>query len=260
MTTEKDLADQLQATAGDGDGEPAGGDDLSQVIDALDDDRPGDGDEGSDDGSEGESREEGPTVEQLAERLAELERGSSAKDTTITQLRDTVLRQEIDREIADAEAVENQHREADAAAVAAGEMTAADASKASRDRQEAANRAMEEKQQERLRQQQLTQGEQRLEAASRLNFAKDLAEEHSVDVKALLADPEVLAAEKRGGGPAAMRLKARELALQERERKAKGTTKVDSGRQTVTHKSLDDMSAMEKVHAGLREPIRERRR
>jgi len=259
MTTEKDLADQLQVTEeqeGDGPGE---GDDSSQVTDdPFAGDEPGEGGEGSEEAAGDESKEEGLTVESLAAEVAELKQGLSAKDTQIGTLRDTVLRQEIEREIADAEAVERQHAQVDSAAVAAGEMTAADAATRSRERQEAASKALEQRRGEREARERLSRDAARLEAASRINFAKELAEEHGVDATLLLNDPEVREAEQRGGGPAAMKFKAKELALEAKEKKVKGRTKVDSGRVGTTNRSVENMSPEEKVLAGLKRPIRQR--
>ena len=130
----------------------------------------------------------------------------SAKDKESASLRQMASRFALELQAERAQAAENQHRAADARAVDNGDITEDEA--AQRGRQRVADAQVAAERQAGL------QGYQRLmahgEEVGRLTAAEDFAREFGVDAKELLEDKALTT-------PDAMRLKARELALEKRE-------------------------------------------
>ena len=192
-----------------------------------------------------------PSVEQLMGRVKQLESGMSAQDQHLNQARQLLARQALDREIADAEAIEEQFQSQDRIAVDNGEMTATDATQRSRQRQEATRADFERRQRQNQETASARQLMQQAEDYGKVIAAEDFAKEFGVERDVLINDRSLTT-------PALMRVKARELALEKREAKLKGRDTFDSSQTSVSRPSVDNMSPGEKIAYGLAHPPRKR--
>ena len=192
-----------------------------------------------------------PSVEELMGRVKQLESGMSAQDQHLNQARQLLARQALDREIAEAEAIEGQFQAQDRVAVDNGEMTARDAAQRSRQRQEQARQEQDRKRSVQQQVRELAALRGRMEMDAKPVVAADIAKKYGIDAEALLVDPSITNWQT-------MEFKARELALEKREAALKGRDTFDSGQTGVTRHSVDEMSPMEKITYGLAHPPRKR--
>ena len=168
----------------------------------------------------------------------------SQKDETIAQLQQQIARNALQVQIDRLESTAANESNADLNAVSDGEMTAEDARSRAESRRTAAKEGREYLE---------NQGELNARANTQLvndaliarqGFANDFAKEFGVDADVLMDDQTI-------HDPAEMRFKARELSLDARDADAPGTEWFDSGQSRAASLKVNEMSAIEKVRAGL---------
>ena len=168
----------------------------------------------------------------------------SKKDETISALRDQAAQSALQAQI---DALESENRNADIAdsrEVDSGEMSAEEAIQRSHQRQDAAKEKAQSLQQQSLAQEANETDYVNSALLARFSYAQEFAQEFGVDADVLMGDKAITS-------PDEMRLKARELSLDNREAEATGTERFDSGQRGAISSDLENMSALEKVRAGL---------
>jgi hypothetical protein len=166
------------------------------------------------------------------------------KDETIAQLQQQISRNALHTQINQLESTAANESNADIEAVSDGEMTAENARSRAETRRAASREGREYL-------------ENRGELDARVNtqivnnaliarqgFANDFAKEFGVDADVLMDDQTIQ-------DPAEMRFKARELSLDQRDADVPGTEWFDSGQSRAASLKVNEMSAIEKVRAGL---------
>ena len=172
----------------------------------------------------------GVTAEFLQQQL-------SKKDETISALRDQAAQSALQAENRNADI-------ADSREVDSGEMSAEDAIQRSHERQDAAKEKAQGLQQQSQEQEANATDYVNSALLARFSYAQEFAKEFGVD-------PDVLMDDKGITSPDEMKLRARELSLDSREAESTGTERFDSGQRGAISSDLDNMSALEKVRAGL---------
>ena len=168
----------------------------------------------------------------------------SAKDATITQLRQQLSRNALQQQIDRIETEAASESSADITAVSDGEMTAETAQTRADDRRNATRDKVDEivniaPQEEAVARQLVSDA-----LVAREGFAIRLAKEFGVDMESLMDDQTLM-------NPDEMRLKARELQLDARDGNRTGSQSFDSGQKRAASLNVNEMDAMSKVRAGL---------
>jgi hypothetical protein len=182
-----------------------------------------------------------PSPEALTEAL-------SAKDREANQLRSLVGRMAMERQVAQAQAIETQAATVDQEAVDNGEITDAQAAQRVQDRRNMAAQVAQQQQTTAAFQNMVAEGEQLGKAIAAEKFAR----QYNIDGKVLfdnagLANPATMESTAR-----LMAIEKRETALDARDGIAPGREKFDSGTPAVATSELDSMSASEKIRFALR--------
>lgn len=168
----------------------------------------------------------------------------SAKDATITQLRQQISRNALQAQIDRIETEAASESSADITAVSDGEMTAETAQARADDRRNATKNKVEDAsnqapQEERVAAQLVNDA-----LLAREGFAIRLSKEFDVDMEVLMDDQALT-------NPDEMRLKAREIQLDNRDSNRTGSQVFDSGQKRAASLNVNEMDAMSKVRAGL---------
>jgi hypothetical protein len=174
----------------------------------------------------------------------------SNKDREANQLRSLVGKMAMERQIAQAQAIEAQAVTVDQEAVDNGEITEDQAAQRVQARRNMAAQAVQQQQTAAAYQNMVTEGEQLGKAIA----AEKFAQQYNIDGKALfdnmgLADPSSMEATAR-----LMAIEKREAALNVRDGIAPGREKFDSGTPAVATSELNNMSASDKIRFALRGP------
>lgn len=164
-----------------------------------------------------------------------------AANTTIAALRDQASQSNLQAQIDRVEVANQAELAADQQAIEDGNLTAADATQKALNRQQNAQKAVEDiARNARNYEHEIDQG-----LIARLGIAQEIAKEFDgVDADVLNLDTTLTT-------PEMMQNKAREIQLDHREANALGTENFDAGQRGATSIKVNDMSALEKVSAGL---------
>ena len=164
-----------------------------------------------------------------------------AANSTIAALRDQASQSNLQAQIDRVEAANQAELAADQQSIEDGNLTAADATQKALNRQQNAQKAVEDiARNARGYQQEVDQG-----LIARLGVAQEIAKEFDgVDADVLNLDTTLTT-------PEMMQNKAREIQLDQREANAVGTENFDAGQRGSASIEVNDMSALEKVSAGL---------
>lgn len=168
----------------------------------------------------------------------------SAKDATINQLRQQISRIALQAQIDRIEAEAASESSDDINAVSEGEMTAESAQTRAEDRRTATRTKVDEVINRPLANQRVQAGEVSLALLARDGYALRLAKEFGVDSEVLMDDQSITSPEE-------MRLKAREMQLDNRDANRTGSQNFDAGQRRAASLDVNDMDAMSKVRAGL---------
>lgn len=232
MTTEKTTEDQEPKTAAE-QGESAdetGSEDQSSSASTDD----------TASGKPGENDGDGKDGDELSTLKAELK----TKDETITRMQDETGRTALAAQIATLNEADDRAADADSKAIEDGNLSAVDATKAKNDRREVTQSKIET-----YRDKVKDYREREAQAIDnailhRHAEAQRIGKEFDVDTDVLNEDLTLTS-------PAEMKIKARELQLDDREKKAKGTDKFDSGQRGAASLDVDKMTPMEKIRTGV---------
>ena len=164
-----------------------------------------------------------------------------AANTTIAALRDQASQSNLQAQIDRVAVASQAELAADQQAIEDGNLTAADATQRSLNRQQNAQKAVEDiARNTRNYEREIDSG-----LIARLGVAQEIAKEFDgVDADVLNLDTTLTT-------PEMMQNKAREIQLDHREANALGTENFDAGQRGATSIKVNDMSALEKVSAGL---------
>ena len=164
-----------------------------------------------------------------------------AANTTIAALRDQASQSNLQAQIDRIGVASQAELAADQQAIEDGNLTAADATQRSLNRQQNAQKAVEDiARNTRNYEREIDSG-----LIARLGIAQEIAKEFDgVDADVLNLDTTLTT-------PEMMQNKAREIQLDHREANALGTENFDAGQRGATSIKVNDMSALEKVSAGL---------
>ena len=164
-----------------------------------------------------------------------------AANSTIAALRDQASQSNLQAQIDRVEAANQAELAADQQSIEDGNLTAADATQKALNRQQNAQKAVEDiARNARGYQQEVDQG-----LIARLGVAQEVAAQYDG------VDANVLNLDKTLTTPEMMQIKAREIQLDQREANAVGTENFDAGQRGSASIEVNDMSALEKVSAGL---------
>jgi len=168
----------------------------------------------------------------------------SAKDATINQLRQQISRTALQAQIDRIETEAASESSADITAVSDGEMTAENAQTRADDRRNATRTKVEDAtnqapQEERLAAQLVNDA-----LVAREGFAIRLSKEFDVDMEVLMDDQSLT-------NPDEMKIRAREIQLDNRDGNRTGSQVFDSGQKRAASLNVNEMDAMSKVRAGL---------
>jgi hypothetical protein len=168
----------------------------------------------------------------------------SAKDATINQLRQQISRVALQGQINRIETEAATESSADITAVSDGEMTAETAQTRADDRRNATRNKVEDAsnqapQQERVAAQLVNDA-----LVAREGFAIRLSKEFDVDMEVLMDDQSLT-------NPDEMKIRAREIQLDNRDGNRTGSQVFDSGQKRAASLNVNEMDAMSKVRAGL---------
>ena len=164
-----------------------------------------------------------------------------AANSTIAALRDQASQSNLQAQIDRVEAANQAELAADQQSIEDGNLTAADATQKALNRRQNAQKAVEDiARNNRGYQQEVDQG-----LIARLGVAQEIAKEFDgVDADVLNLDTTLTT-------PEMMQNKAREIQLDQREANSVGTENFDAGQRGSASIQVNDMSALEKVSAGL---------
>ena len=168
----------------------------------------------------------------------------SAKDATINQLRQQISRNALQDQINRIETEAASESSADITAVSDGEMTAENAQTRADDRRNATRTKVDEAVRIPLANEQETRNKVTDALIARDGYSLRLAKEFGVDSEILMDDQSITTPEE-------MRLKARELQLDNRDANRTGSQNFDAGQRRAASLDVNEMDAMSKVRAGL---------
>ena len=164
-----------------------------------------------------------------------------AANTTIAALRDQASQSNLQAQIDRVEAANQAELAADQQSIEDGNLTAADATQKALNRQQNAQKAVEDiARNARGYQQEVDAG-----LIARLGVAQEIAAQYDG------VDANVLNLDKTLTTPEMMQIKAREIQLDQREANAVGTENFDAGQRGSASIEVNDMSPIEKISAGL---------
>ena len=164
-----------------------------------------------------------------------------AANSTIAALRDQASQSNLQAQIDRVEAANQAELAADQQSIEDGNLTAADATQKALNRQQNAQKAVEDiARNARGYQQEVDAG-----LIARLGVAQEIAAQYDG------VDANVLNLDKTLTTPEMMQIKAREIQLDQREANAVGTENFDAGQRGSASIEVNDMSPIEKISAGL---------
>jgi len=164
-----------------------------------------------------------------------------AANSTIAALRDQASQSNLQAQIDRVEAANQAELAADQQSIEDGNLTAADATQKALNRQQNAQKAVEDiARNARGYQQEVDSG-----LIARLGVAQEIAAQYDG------VDANVLNLDKTLTNPEMMQIKAREIQLDQREANAVGTENFDAGQRGSASIEVNDMSPIEKISAGL---------
>ena len=233
MTTEKPTEDQEPKTAAEqGESADATGDtDQSASI------KPADTASGKPGENDGDGKDGGDEVSQLRDEL-------KTKDETITRIQQETGRAALAAQIERLEADDRAADVEDLKSVEDGNLTTTDATKRIHERRDATQSKIESEETKVSDARTAATNAVNNALIARLGYAQGYAKEFGIDVDVLNDDTTLTT-------PDEMRMKARELQLDERDKKATGSDKFDSGQRGAASLDVDKMDAMEKIRAGV---------